>query len=394
MQDTNETTELLMTEIRDIVKKCVRCRFCFSECPVYEVSNRWVTNGSSGMTQALYYGVMHHQLDESLRDILARCTTCRSCEVLCEKLMAGVSLVQAILKGRQLLLEEGVQPLAEQQKTLEYLQTLSNPYGQPPSKKNEWLSGLDVPEVDPGLELQTMYFVGCTTAYDDRVQKVGRALVRILKAAGVSFGVMRDEKCCGDVAKSLGEETLAEFLMEENSEDLLSAKAANMLVNCPHGYDSFKKYYPPELSDRMPLQHHTQLIWQLIDSNKLSLKNPFEGTKRVTYHDPCYLGKYNGIYEEPRKVLGSLPGIEVVEMRRNKEKSFCCGGGGGRMWADFDENPKLNEVRVGEAKDAGADILVTACPFCLINFEDATKTMNIENELKVMDLAELVIQCM
>jgi Fe-S oxidoreductase len=165
-----------------------------------------------------------------------------------------------------------------------------------------------------------------------------------------------------------------------------------IVTTCPHGFNAFKKRYPERLRKGVTLQHHTQFIHELIAIKKLKIKNKKEKTIKATYHDPCYLSKHNGLYEEPREILKSIPGVEIVEMRRSREKSICCGGGGGRMWADFDENKKLSEVRVEEALVTGAELLVTACPFCLVNVEDSIKTMDVEGKIRVMDIAELVAE--
>ncbi|MEJ2726767.1 MAG: (Fe-S)-binding protein [Deltaproteobacteria bacterium] len=176
MADDFGGTAKLKEDMLGTVSKCVRCRFCFSQCPVYEASDGWVTQGSSGITQSLYYGIKLNRIDEDLRDILMRCTTCRSCEILCERIMAGVALVDAIRMGRALLLEQGISPIKEQQKALESLQINGNPYGMPASKRTAWAEGLDVKKLnEPVGGIDTLYFVGCTPSYDSRVQSVARS---------------------------------------------------------------------------------------------------------------------------------------------------------------------------------------------------------------------------
>lgn len=379
-------------DILDIVSKCVKCRFCFSQCPVYEVSYGWVTQGASGMTQSLYYGIKLNRLDEALRDILMRCTTCRSCEIICERLMAGVSLVDAVKKGRQLLMEEEIDPMREQQKALESLQVLGNPYGKQPSKRTSWADGLDLKRLDkdPG-ETPLLYYVGCTPSYDDRVQNVARSIAAILKEAGVAFGILEKEKCSGDPALVMGEWALFEDLAAENLQGFKNAGIQTIMTTSPHDFNSFLKDYPEEIR-RTDILHYTQFLADLVHQGKLPFKKGYN--RKVAYHDPCYLGKHNGIYEEPRRLLRAVPGLELVEMGRNRENSLCCGGGGGRMWADFDEPVRLAEVRVQEALDAGAQILATACPFCLINFEDAVKVLDRENDLLIRDVSEILVEAM
>ncbi len=391
MPEEYEDIALLKQEIISIVQKCVRCRFCFSQCPVYEVSNQWMTSGASGLTQSLYYGLVHDRLDEDLRDILAQCTTCGACETICHHLMAGVDLVEAITKGRQLLMTLEVSPLPEQQKVLESLQNVANPYAKSPAGKNDWAREMGVPFVEDDPEAQVLYYVGCTTAYDERVRRAAQALVTVMQKAGVSCGVLRNEKCCGDVPRVMGEDLLFDLMSQELAEQLGASRAPTMVTGCPHGFNALLNDYPPELAGGTAIQHHTQYLWELINTQALELRESPDGPLRVTYHDPCYLGRHAGVYEEPRQVLASLPGVELVEMARNRDKGLCCGGGGGRMWLDLPAEKRLNEVRVLEALEVGAQVLVSACPFCLVNFEDAIKSLQVGDKIRTMDIAELTV---
>ncbi|MBN1103136.1 MAG: (Fe-S)-binding protein [Deltaproteobacteria bacterium] len=392
MEEPLENGDMLRQEILDAVSKCVKCRFCFSRCPVYEVSHGWVTQGASGITQSLYYGIKFNHIDRALRDILMRCTTCRSCEIICERLMAGVSLVEAIRKGRRLLLEQGIDPLREQQRALESLQALGNPYGKPPSKRTAWAKGLELNRLDEGADgVCLLYYVGCTPSYDDRVQKVARSIAGILQGAGVAFGILEQEKCSGDPALVMGERALFEDLAEQNLERFRKSGIPQILTTSPHDFNCFLKDYPEGMR-KINVMHYTQFLCELVDEGRLVFRRDMP--RKVTYQDPCYLGKHNQIYEEPRRLLAAVPGLELVEMRRNRQDSLCCGGGGGRMWADFDEAAHLAEVRVLEALETGAEILATACPFCLVNFEDAVKVLDKEDSIKVRDVAEILSEAM
>lgn len=390
MKDIYESRNALENSILEAVSKCVKCRFCFTKCPVYEVSDGWVTQGGSGITQSLYYGVKFGTINKDLRDILMRCTTCRSCEIICERLMSGVGLVDAIKKGRQLLFEEEIIPIREQQKALESLQTVGNPYLKPPSKRTAWAHGLDVKRLDQNPDSTAiLYFVGCTPAYDERVQKVARSIAGILKQAGVSFGILERERCSGDTALVMGEKGLFEEMAAENLKLIEKAKVSTIITTSPHDFNSFLKDYPNEIR-KINIMHYTQFLAELLQRGDLSFKRQFN--RKVTYHDPCYLGKHNNIYMYPRELIRTVPGLKLVEMERNMENSLCCGGGGGRMWVDFDETVRLSEMRVQEALDTGSQVLVTACPFCLINFEDALKVMDKENQLVVKDVAEILFE--
>lgn len=392
MEEHYENGEKRKRDILDIVSKCVKCRFCFSQCPVYEVSNGWVTQGASGITQSLYYGIRFNHIDEALRDILMRCTTCRSCEIICERLMAGVNLVDAIKMGRQLLMEAEVDPIREHQKVLESLQALGNPYGKQPSKRTAWAEGLDLKRLDQNSDdVPVLYYVGCTPSYDERVQKAAKSIAGILKEVGTAFGILEKEKCSGDAALVLGEWVLFEDLAKENLARFINAGIQTILTTSPHDFNSFIKDYPEDIR-RIDVMHYTQFLARLVDQGRLSFTKDFN--RKVTYQDPCYLGKHNGIYEEPRKLLKAIPGLTLVEMERNRENSLCCGGGGGRMWVDFDEAAHLAEVRVREAVETGAQVLATACPFCLIHFEDAVKTLEKEDVLVVKDVSEILFEAM
>jgi len=392
MAEDLENTARLKEETLGIVSKCVRCRFCFSQCPVYEVSDGWVTQGPSGITQSLYYGIRLNRIDKALRDILMRCTTCRSCEILCERIMAGVNLVDAIRVGRQILLEEGVDPIREQKKALESLQVVGNPYGMPASTRTAWAEGLGLKKFSEPLEdISTLYYVGCTPSYDSRVQGVARSIAKILQTGGIPFGILENEKCSGDPALVMGEVGLFEMLAEANLDQFKRMKIKAIVATSPHDFNCFLKGYLPEI-ETIEVRHYTQFFSDLIEQKRIPVKGAFK--KKVVYHDPCYLGKHNQIYEEPRRILEAIPGIELVEMDRNREDSLCCGGGGGRMWADFDESMHLAEIRVLEALETGAEVLATACPFCLINFEDAVKVLDKEDAIAVKDISEILLEAM
>jgi Fe-S oxidoreductase len=392
MREPFEDGEQIKQGILDIVSKCVKCRFCFSRCPVYEVSDGWVTQGPSGITQSLYYGVKCNHIDKALRDILMRCTTCRSCEIICERLMAGVSLVEAIRNGRRLLLEQGIAPISGQQRALESLQALGNPYGKPPSKRTAWAKGLELKSLEePPKFASLLYHVGCTPSFDERAQRVAKSIVGVLQRAGVAFGVLEQEKCSGETALVMGERALFEELAEQNLQRFSKADISQILTTSPHDFNCFLKDYPEQIR-KIHIMHYTQFFSDLVDRGGLIFQRSIP--RKVTYHDPCYLGKHNQIYEEPRKLLMAVPGLELVEMKRNRQESLCCGGGGGRMWADFDEAAHLAETRVLEALETGADTLATACPYCLINFEDALKVLDKEDSIVIRDVSEILLESM
>jgi Fe-S oxidoreductase len=262
-----------------------------------------------------------------------------------------------------------------------------NPWGRVRNKRSEWSQGLNVKPMSQSMDV--LFYVGCTSAYDPRVQNVPKSLAVILEKAGVNFGVLGDEEgCCGSEVYGMGEKGLFEFLVEENMKTFSKYGVKQVVTSCPHGFHAFKNRYNQTSFD--PL-HHTQFLAKLIETGRLTFSKTVD--KKVIYHDPCFLGKQNGIYEEPRKVIQSVPGAKLLEFDRNRARSVCCEGGGGRMWVDI-PGERLAETRVKDAAEAGAEILAVACPYCLLTFEDAVKTTGLEGKLQTMDIAELLAQAL
>lgn len=314
-------------------------------------------------------------------DLLWQCTTCAACISVCPQEVKPPDVITSLRSRR---VETGLIPQGAAE-ALENIYRRNNPWGLPKSERARWAEGLQLRRFERGMEW--LWFVGCAPSYDPRNQKVAKALLEIFQHAGLEVGFLgEEERCCGDSARRLGEEGLFQLLAEENSAQFNEVGAEKILTTSPHCYTVFSKEYPINKEVR----HYTQVLAELVREGKLSFREGEELT--VTYHDPCYLGRHNGIYEEPRSVLAAIPGIRLVEMARNRAQSFCCGGGGGRMWIETGakEKERLGEVRVKEALSTGAKVLVTACPFCLINLDEAIKSLDLEGSLGVLDLAELV----
>lgn len=388
--------QTLKRDIYNIVNQCINCRFCLPSCPLFEITKDSVTHGGSGIIQALYWAVKWEETDKEtlaeLRDIVYSCTTCRNCELACAKMSTGTKLVDVIEKGKQLLIEEMVGPMPDQKRALEFSERHGNPYGMLPAERKDWMKSLGVP-IFSGNEFDVLFYVGCTAPHDPLVGNMARAIVQLLKKAQVRFGILEDEVCCGCPSLRMGEELLFEELCQKNLDQFKSLGARHIVTLSPHCFDTFLNEYPKEAMAGIKIQHYSQFLADLIDQGKLVPKNKIE--KKVTYQDSCYLGRRNNIYGEPRKVLNSIPGIEFAEFGRSREDSLCCGGGGGRMWSDFEaEEERLANIRVKEAIEVGAEILVTACPFCLINIEDGIKSVDVEDSLKARDLADLVVEAL
>jgi Fe-S oxidoreductase/nitrate reductase gamma subunit len=325
------------------------------------------------------------------------CTTCRACLEVCPIYVAAFRPVR---RARMAEIEEGsgVSPLLT--KALETLYTFGNPWEPSKRKRTGWAEGLDIPDITAGDDADLCYWVGCTTSIDTRTQKLACAFARILAHAGVSFGTLgQKEGCCGDIARRVGEEGLFEEQAEETAALLEKHAVRDVVTSSPHCYNMFTNEYPKGRAVAEPgdsgatsasvrFRHYTQVLEELLDQGRLAPLAPVDAV--VTYHDPCYLGRYNHVYEAPRRVIRAIPGVRLVEMKHHGADSLCCGGGGGRMWQELEGEKKLSEVRAREAAATGARILVTTCPYCLIMMEDAVKTAGLESRLAVLDLNELV----
>jgi len=317
------------------------------------------------------------------------CTTCAACLEVCP--VYGASF-ESVLRKRALLIQEGTGVPDLMNQTLERLFNYENPWVSSKREKSVWTKGLDIPALAKGgSDVDLCYFVGCTTSIDARAQAIAKSFSSILNQAGLRYGILGDkEPCCGDIARVAGEIGLFEE-KKMNCMDLFSQyEIKDVVTSSPHCFHAFLNEYPPEKG--FEVRHYSLLLRELVGDGKLKFKK--NGSRKVTYHDPCYLGRHNRIFDEPREVLRSIPGTQLIEMSHHGPDSLCCGAGGGRMWQgkELDGEARMSEIRVKEAQATGAEILITACPLCLIMLEDALKTLGLEKELKIMDLNELVLQ--
>ena len=236
--------------------------------------------------------------------------------------------------------------------------------------------------------VEIVYFVGCSAALEDRNMKVSKAFGKILRAANVNFGILgEEESCCGDPARRIGNEYLFQMQAMKNIETLKKYNIKRIVVTCPHGYNCLKNEYP-QFGGEFEVIHHSQYIAELISQGRLKLKNNLD--KAITYHDGCYLGRHNSVYNEPRTVINALPGVQFKEMARHGNKSFCCGAGGGHMWMEEKTGVRISEMRTEQALETNSNVVATACPFCLQMFEDAIKAKQASEKIKPLDIAELV----
>jgi Fe-S oxidoreductase len=260
-----------------------------------------------------------------------------------------------------------------------------NSLGGDRDKRAEWAKGLPVKTYTEGMEV--LYFTGCYLSYDPRMKEVAAATANILNKAGVDFGILGSkESCCGESIRKTGNEDLFKRLAKENIKAFIDNGVKKVLVSSPHCYHSFKNEYP-EFMVNFEVVFISQYINELVNAGRLELKNEY--AKKVTYHDPCYLGRHNGIYDEPRALLGQVAGLELSEMADSRDKSLCCGGGGGRIWMETPKEERFSDIRVRQAVDVGAEVLVTSCPYCITNFTDSCLSLD-EGVLEIKDITEII----
>ena len=365
---------------------CMQCGKCTGSCPVFPKSK---LNPRRLMLETVYLIsplTMHPPLNIYEKSEIWDCTTCSTCSYRCPR---EVEPMDVLIGLRGLLIEQGCVP-STLGDALEGVYKYGNPWGISRSKRSEWAKDLKVKYVSEGEKAELLYFVGCAASYDSRAQEVARALVKNLNTLGIDFSILGNkETCCGNEVYSLGEKGLFDILVEKNLSLLDQYGINRILTTSPHCFNAFKNKYGKDLA----VQHYTQYFADLIDKGKV--KFPQRVEKVVTYQDPCFLGKHNDIYDEPRKIIENIPGIKFVELNLSRGRGICCEGGGGRMWYDIPgERGRLAETRVKEAIDVGAEILAVACPFCLLTFDDAVKTTGNEDKIQIMDIMELVAEAL
>jgi len=316
------------------------------------------------------------------------CTSCKYCESICP---LYIEKVQWIVDMRRYLVMTESRMDKEVQAAFRGMEQNSNPWGIGSNYRQDWCEGLDVPLCSDGADFDYLFFVGCSGSFDDRNKKVMVATAKLLRAAGVKFAILgNEEQCCGDSARRLGNEYLYQTLAQANIELFNKYGVKKIITACPHGYNTIKNEYP-QYGGNYEVYHHSEFLLQLVRDGRLKPDKAFEGT--TVYHDSCYLGRYNGILDEPRKLLDSVPGMKrfEVEADRNREKGFCCGGGGGRMWMEESRGRRINQERVEQLARTNAETCVTACPFCLVMIGDGIKETGREESNKAVDIAEVLL---
>ncbi|MBN1668332.1 MAG: 4Fe-4S dicluster domain-containing protein [Anaerolineales bacterium] len=315
------------------------------------------------------------------------CTTCGACLTRCPAFINPPEQVVELRRYQVLMTGQMPKSVGD---TLRNMERQGNPWALPPENRMRWAEGLDVRELAPGDEVDVLLFVGCAAAFDERNKKVVRAFVRLMQQAGVDFGVLGfDESCCGETARRLGNEYLFQVFAEQNIEMFNAIKFRRIVSTCPHCFNTLKNEYP-QMGGQYQVEHYTEMLAELLGTGALTIHAQANG-HTLAYHDSCYLGRYNDIYQAPRRILDQS-GLRRVEMKRQGENSFCCGGGGGMMWMETEADQRINVQRLQEALDVKADTIATACPYCLTMFDDAIRSKGVGEQIEVFDIAEILAQ--
>ena len=373
-----------LQEIIDVIKEaggdafkfCYQCGLCDTVCPW----NRVRTFSMRKIIREATFGLTDIETEE-----MWRCTTCGNCPRQCPR---GVKIIEAGVSLRRISTEYGVfpTPVSPVRGVAASLLGKGNPLGEDRDKRAAWAQGLSVKPFTEGMEI--LYFPGCYLCYDPRLKKVASATANILNKAGVEFGILGDkENCCGESIRKTGDEELFKRLARENIKAFIDNGVRKILVSSPHCYHTFKNEYP-EFKVNFEVVHISQYLAELIQEGRLEIIKEYE--KKVTYHDPCYLGRHNGIYDEPREVLRKIPGLELTEMADSLEDSLCCGGGGGRIWMETVKGERFSDLRIEQAVNAGAEVLATSCPYCITHFEESRIALEEGQAPEIMDITEII----
>lgn len=404
-------TKFGATDIEDLTWKqlldgytCTECGRCDSVCPArntgkplsprkiimdtrhrtMEKAPLLVSRAEQDETNAKI--VSHTLLDNFIsEDELWACTTCMACVQECPVMIEHVDEIVELRRG--LVLNESRFP-AEARVPFENLERNFTPWGFSHSTRADWAQGLDIKTMAEKSDIDVLFWVGCAGAYDQRYRKVVQSFARLMQHAGISFAILgTEEKCTGDPARRLGNEYLAQMLIVDNVETLNRYNVKKIVTSCPHCFHTLKNEYP-QFGGNYDVMHHAEFLRQLVEAGKIKISKSKSAT--LTYHDSCYLARYNNVIDPPRGILNSIPGLNIVEMKRSKDRGFCCGAGGGRMWLEEKQGKRINIERTEEALATHADTIGTACPFCMTMMSDGVKAKEASEQVQVKDIAELL----
>jgi len=371
-----EIIDVIKASGGEAFKRCFQCGLCDTVCPW----NRVTTFSMRKLVREATFGLTEIESED-----IWRCTTCGRCPQQCPR---DVKQIESGISLRRIANEYGVYP-----STVKTVRTINaglvgqgNPFGEDRTTRAAWAEGFSVKPFTEGMEI--LYFPGCYLCYDPRLKKVARATANILNFAGVDFGILgAKENCCGESIRKTGDEELFKRLAKENIKAFIDNGVKKILVSSPHCYHTFKNEYP-EFKVDFEIVHISHYLFDLVNDGRLQFKKDYP--KKVTYHDPCYLGRHNGVYDEPREVLRKIPGLEFKELLESRSDSLCCGGGGGRVWMETLKGERFSDIRIEQALEVGADVLATSCPYCITMLEDSKVTMNVAEKIEVKDITEII----
>ncbi len=376
-----EVSDAIVMSGAETLYWCMQCGLCTGTCPYRLVpgtaSEEFNIRRVQRMAQLGLEGF------ES-EDCLFACTTCRACVDVCPR---GVDIIGNVRGMRSMLAEVGtippsLKPIAGS------LHAQGNPWSGPRDKRTDWIKDAQVPAFSDSTEY--FLFVCCTSCFDVRSQRIARSVAKALGAAGVSFGIIgNEESCCGESIRKIGDEALFRNLAQSNVNLFNSKGVKKIIVTSPHCLFTFKNEYPA-LGGEYEVFHYTEILAQALKDGKLKLSGAEVGP--IAMHDPCYLGRHNGVYDAPRELLAALPGSDLRELARRRNKSLCCQGGGGRVWMETKAGERFAELRINEAVDSGARTLATACPYCITMLEDSCNVLGKGDVLKVLDISEVIAE--
>ena len=363
--------------------KCFQCGKCASVCPWFQVGTYEFLVFRFPMETVLGLIASSEEKEELAKEVdkIYRCVGCEACVDQCP---LGVNMPNILRSARRILVDFGSYPETLKSVVLK-IKNVENPLGEPREKRADWAKEAGVDEFKPAMEL--LYFPCCVPSYDARIQGVARATAYLLQRANVSFGILgTKESCCGEAIRRVGAEAVYKETAQANIKNFQAAGVKRVLVSSPHCYVTFKKEYP-ELGGSFETVHTTEYFWQSIEQGKIQPSKAFK--HKVVYHDPCTLGRQSGIYDAPRKILRSIPGLDLVEVEEfSRNLSLCCGAGSGALWIDWPKGERMADIRIKQLADTGADVIAVACPYCLQMFEETVKAMNLD--IKVMDVCEIL----
>lgn len=381
-----QLTDLSWKQLLDS-EACTTCGRCQAVCPAHNSGKPLNPKQIVGkVLQAMESPADLSPLDLITREEVWSCTTCAACIHECP---VEIEIVDKIVELRRTLVEAGQVPDMAAT-ALQGMAERGDPWLHPRSSRTQWASGLEVPVAAPGEEVELLYWVGCAGAFDAAAHPIARAMVKLLHHAGVPYKILGSgEQCTGDPARRLGEEGLFQRMARENLARFREHKVKKVLTHCAHCFNTMKNEYP-ELGAEFEVVHHSQFLQELVAQGRLKPASPLQDP--VTFHDPCYLGRYNQEYDAPRAVIGAIPGARLAEMGRSRDRSLCCGGGGGHTWMDIRLGERIDGLRLDEAVQTSARTVVTACPFCKIMLDSSAAAKGLQDQVRVRDLAEVLAE--